>query len=74
MRKHGLDDLVTDCFHKPIFDYRNRMKTLGVTVEPDLVIDDYPDIPPEAFEAAELYARAHPLRGRPSGRPWRNAA
>ena len=44
VRKHGLDDLVTDCFHKPIFDYRNRMKTLGVTVEPDLVIDDYPDI------------------------------
>ena len=44
VRKHKLDDLVTDCFHKPIFDYRNRMKTLGVTVEPDLVIDDYPDI------------------------------
>ena len=38
------------------------------------LIDDYPDVPPEAFEAAELYARAHPLRGRPSGRPWRNAA
>lgn len=36
--------------------------------------DDYPEVPPEAFEAAELYARAHPLRGRPSGRPWRNAA
>ena len=35
--------------------------------------DDYPRIPPEAFKAAELYAKAHPLRGRPSGRPWRNA-
>ena len=44
----------------------------GDTVE-DLV-DDYPHIPREALEAAELYARAHPLRGRPSGRPWRNAA
>ena len=44
----------------------------GDTVE-DLV-DDYPHIPREALEAAELYAKAHPLRGRPSGRPWRNAA
>ncbi len=38
------------------------------------LIDDYPDVPPEAFKAAELYAKAHPLRGRPSGRPWSNAA
>ena len=38
------------------------------------LIDDYPDVPPEAFKAAERYAKAHPLRGRPSGRPWRNAA
>ena len=44
----------------------------GDTVE-DLV-DDYPQIPREALEAAELYAKAHPLRGRPSGRPWHNAA
>ncbi len=35
---------------------------------------DYPEVPGEAFAAAELYARAHPLRGRPSGRPWRTAA
>ena len=35
---------------------------------------DYPEVPREAFAAAELYARTHPLRGRPSGRPWRNAA
>ena len=26
---------------------------------------DYPDIDPAAFEAAALYARTHPLRGRP---------
>ncbi len=38
------------------------------------LIDDYPQVAPEAFEAANLYARAHPLRRRPSGRPWRNAA
>lgn len=35
---------------------------------------DNPDIPMEALEAAEIYARAHPLRGKPGGRPWRNAA
>lgn len=34
---------------------------------------DYPDVPSDAFHAARLYAAAHPLRGRPSGRPWRAA-
>ena len=32
--------------------------------------EDYPDIPEAAFVAAETYARTHPLRGRPAGRPW----
>ena len=36
------------------------------------LVDDYPQLPSEAFQAAELYAKSHPLRGRPSGRPWRN--
>jgi len=40
----------------------------------DALAEDYPEIPREAFEAAEIYAKSHPLRGRPSGRPWRNAA
>ena len=39
----------------------------------DLVADN-PDVSREAFEAAAIFARAHPLRGRPGGRPWRNAA
>jgi uncharacterized protein (DUF433 family) len=26
---------------------------------------EYPDVDPQAFEAAALYARTHPLRGRP---------
>ena len=39
----------------------------------DLVAEN-PDIPRDAFEAAAIFARAHPLRGRPGGRPWRNAA
>ena len=40
----------------------------------DDLVEDYPEVPCEAFEAAEIYAKSHPLRGRPSGRPWRNAA
>lgn len=35
------------------------------------LMEDYPGVPREAFEAADLYARTHPLRGRPGGRPWR---
>ena len=44
----------------------------GDTIED--IAQDYPEMPREALEAAALYAKAHPLRGRPSGRPWRNAA
>ncbi len=40
----------------------------------DDLASDYPEAPREAFAAARLYAGAHPLRGRPSGRPWRNTA
>ena len=40
----------------------------------DDLVSDNPDVPREAFEAAAIFARAHPLRGRPGGRPWRTAA
>ncbi len=36
----------------------------------DELAADNPDIPREAFEAALVYARTHPLVGRPGGRPW----
>ncbi|HJQ58768.1 MAG TPA: DUF433 domain-containing protein [Vineibacter sp.] len=35
---------------------------------------DYPDVSRAALAAAALYARAHPLVGRPGGRPWLRAA
>ena len=38
----------------------------------DEILREYPEIPREAIVAAELYAKAHPLRGRASGRPWSN--
>lgn len=40
----------------------------------DEIAEENPDIRREALEAALLYAKANPLRGRPSGRPWRKAA
>ena len=38
----------------------------------DDLLDEYPEIPREAFIAADIYARTHPERGRPvaAGRPW----
>jgi len=40
----------------------------GETV--DDILDDNPDLSREAIEAAIIYARTHPLIGRPGGRPW----
>ena len=40
----------------------------------DDLVGDNPDIPREAFEAALVYARTHPLVGRPGGRPWERSA
>ena len=41
----------------------------------DDLVEDYPEISKEAFEAALVYAKAHPPRGRPgSGKPWRKTA
>ena len=39
----------------------------------DDLVADYPEISKEGFEAALVYARTHPPRGRPSGKPWREA-
>lgn len=44
----------------------------GDTVED--ILDDNPDISRPAIEAATIYARSHPLIGRPGGRPWVDAA
>jgi len=35
------------------------------------VMEDNPDLPRDAIEAALAYARANPLVGRPGGKPWR---
>ncbi len=43
----------------------------GETV--DDIHADNPDIDRDAIEAAAIYARTHPLVGRPGGRPWTTA-
>ncbi len=41
----------------------------------DDLVEDYPEVSREAFDAALVYARTHPPRGRPSsGKPWRKAS
>jgi uncharacterized protein (DUF433 family) len=38
------------------------------------ILEDYPYLDREAVEAAALYAKANPPRGRPSGKLWRRAS
>ena len=40
----------------------------------DDILEDNPHLTREAVETAVLYARTHPLVGRPGGRPWAKAA
>lgn len=40
----------------------------------DEILGDYPSLSREAVETAAIYARSHPLVGRPGGRPWSAAA
>lgn len=41
----------------------------GDTIQ--MLTEDYPHVPVEAFQTACMYAKAHPRRGRPT-RPWRD--
>lgn len=40
----------------------------------DDILEDNPHLTRESVETAALYARTHPLVGRPGGRPWAKAA
>ena len=44
VRNHGLEDLVSGVYGKPLHDYEERLGEFGVPVVPDFVIDDYPGI------------------------------
>lgn len=40
----------------------------------EAILDDHPGLSRDALETALLYARSHPLVGRPLGRPWKAVA
>lgn len=39
---------------------------------PEELLEDYPALTAESLEAALLYARMYPRRGRPRRTPWKN--
>ena len=45
MREHKLEPFITDCFVKPIKNYVEETERANLPVKPDLVIDDYPEVP-----------------------------
>ena|ERR1051325_9014546 len=61
VQRYGLEAYVTDCYQKPLFDYREQWKRRGIDVQPDFCVDDYPDIV-EAFGGilVKPYSRARP--------------
>jgi hypothetical protein len=52
---------VTDCFQKPRFDYVDQWQRKAVGVQPDFIVDDYPEIV-DAFGGILIkpYSRAQP--------------
>jgi len=42
--QHQLRDLIVGSYLKPMQNYRRSLPLVGVTVEPDFVVDDHPDI------------------------------
>ena len=61
VERHGLEAYVTDCFQKPRWDYLAQWQRSGVEVQPDFIVDDYPEIV-EAFGGIMIkpYIRAQP--------------
>lgn len=44
VRRHGLETLVADCFHKPMDNYRAAVQDADRPVKPDLVVDDHLEV------------------------------
>src|SRR5579859_4094806 len=44
VERHGLEPYVTDCYQKPLFNYREQWSRTGVEVQPHFCVDDYPEI------------------------------
>lgn len=44
VQKHGLSEMVSGVYRKPLDEFETGIEEIGVPVWPDLVIDDYPEI------------------------------
>ena len=44
MKRHGLDEFVTDYFIKPLEKHHEKLDALGVPMVPDYVIDDHKQV------------------------------
>ena len=45
VREHQLESYVTDCFVKPLENFVEALAKQGLPAQPDVVIDDYPEVP-----------------------------
>jgi hypothetical protein len=60
VEQHGLAPYIEDCFEKPLFRHVERLGELGVTVQPDFVIDDHAE-PVQAFGGEVIQPPGAPL-------------
>ena len=59
MKRHGLDEYVTDYFMKPLEDHHAKLDALGVPLIPDYVIDDHKGVV-DAFGGYHIPDMARP--------------
>jgi FMN phosphatase YigB (HAD superfamily) len=60
VRRFELHEHIVDCFWKPLYQHRSRLEELGVSVVPDYVIDDYPEVV-DAFDGCLIEPPGTPL-------------
>jgi len=44
VERFALAAFVSDCYWKPLYDFRERLAALGIPAPPDFVVDDHPEI------------------------------
>ena len=44
VRAHGLQHIVRGCYEKPLYQPERMLEPLGITIHPDFVVDDHPDL------------------------------
>jgi hypothetical protein len=44
VRQHALEPWVEDCFIKPLYAHRRMLDPLGISMAPEFVVDDHPDL------------------------------